>query len=328
MRSVSLLLLLLHICTSYCQAGSILIIESYHQEYPWDVNFNQGIRTIVKDKLEFHHAYMNTKRLPTVEFIQQADLAWQQYLTLKPDLVVLADDNAIRLLSSRFAKTEIPIVFLGLNSNPRDYDLHTFTNFTGVLERPLFKRSILLVNQTLANRKDKKVLVLFDNSRTSKAAVESLIQPEQEQLRLGNTQVNLELSLSYTAWQRTVLAAKEKGYDAIYIGLYHTLVDKHGSNTSPSEVMTWTNRNSPVPHFGFWEFSIGSKSNIGGYVLDGFEHGKLAGELILQILAGKEPSDLPYISDKQGQYLFSTAGVEKWSIVIPKEIKAKSIWKD
>ena len=73
----------------------------------------------------------------------------------------------------------------------------------------------------------------------------------------------------YSLWQEAVLNAKKNGYEAIFIGLYHTLVDDDGKHVSEQTVLEWTSAHSPVPLFCFWEFSVGTGKAIGGLVLDG-----------------------------------------------------------
>ena len=71
------------------------------------------------------------------------------------------------------------------------------------------------------------------------------------------------------ASEEAVLNAKKNGYEAIFIGLYHTLVDDDGKHVSEQTVLEWTSAHSPVPLFCFWEFSVGKGKAIGGLVLDG-----------------------------------------------------------
>ncbi|MPY26875.1 ABC transporter substrate-binding protein [Shewanella sp. YLB-07] len=326
MRLTVLLLLVIYILArGEATAASILIIESYHKEYAWDESYNRGIKSIVDESNTFSHFYMNTKTIPTEQFPKQASLAWQVYIEQKPDLVVLCDDNAISLLSQKFGQTDVPVVFLGLNSNPRDYGLTKLSNFTGVLERPIFKRSIILADQILPKKSDRKILVVFDDSETSKASIEP-ISPKLSTINIGKISVDFRLLNKFVEWQQAVSSAKEGGYDAIFVGLYHTLLDADNRHVSPDEVILWTKENSPLPHFGFWDFSIGAQRNIGGYVLDGYLHGQLAGQLISQILQGKNPDDLTYEFDRKGSYLFSLEGLKRWQLVLPPRVKTQSHW--
>ncbi len=321
------LVLLLIIIPLKIMAASVLIIESYHQEYDWDRNYNKGIISILGNEHDYHHSYLDTKRLPETLFAIQAERAWKHYNKLKPDLVVLADDNAIKLLHERFEGTNVPVVFLGLNTNPRTYNLHRQKNFTGVLERPLFKRSLLLANQLLLEKPNKKFLVLFDNSKTTIASL-AQVSPTLDSIEMGKMSLDFVLTSNFSTWKSSISEAKLNGYDAIFIGLYHTVMDGSGNYLSPEHVIAWTRDHSPLPHFGFWEFTIGAEKNIGGYVLDGFLHGQHAGRLIKKILEGASPSSLSFVFDSKGSYLFSKSGVNKWKLKIPEKIIQKAKWVD
>ncbi len=134
-------------------AAHILVIESYHAEYLWDIEYKKGLTESLGNNHRFSYFEMNTKRILKGQIEQKANLAWQEILNLKPDLVVLGDDNALKFLASRLRNTSIPVVYLGINNNPRNYDLAGAKNITGVLERPLLKRSILLTKQILTGAK-------------------------------------------------------------------------------------------------------------------------------------------------------------------------------
>ncbi|WP_150104375.1 ABC transporter substrate-binding protein [Shewanella sediminis] len=321
------LLFLLIIMPLKLMAASVLIIESYHQEYEWDKNYNKGIVSILGNEHDYHHFYLDTKRLPQPLFIARAESAWEAFEKLKPDLVVLADDNAIKLLHKRFVNTEMPVVFLGLNTNPRTYNIHNQKNFTGVLERPLFKRSLLLANQLLIEKTDKRFMVLFDNSKTSIASLEQ-ITPSLDSIKMGKVSLDFVLTSNFSAWKTCISEAKEKGYDAIFIGLYHTIRDSSGNHVSPEQVIAWTREHSPLPHFGFWEFTIGPDKNIGGYVLDAYLHGQHAGRLMKQILEGSSPDSLSLVFDRKGLYLFSKSGIERWELKVPDNISKNAKWID
>jgi len=321
------ILFLLIIIPLKMMAASVMIIESYHQEYEWDRNYNKGIVSIIGEQHEYRHFYLDTKRLPQTSFASQAERAWQHYREVKPDLVILADDNAIKLLHKRFDGADVPVVFLGLNTNPRTYNIQHQKNITGVLERPLFKRSLLLANQLLVEKPKKKFLVLFDNSETSIASLEQ-ISPSLDRITMGKISLDFVLTSNFSTWKTSIAEAKTRGYDAVFIGLYHTVRDDSGKHLPPEQVIAWTRKHSTLPHFGFWEFTIGPQKNIGGYVLDGYLHGQHAGRLIRQVLEGASPGSLSFVFDNKGLYLFSKSGVEKWELKIPDKIKQKVKWVD
>lgn len=200
---------------------TILIIESYHSEFAWDKSYIRGLQSVFKDSYSLFYFQMDSKRLPTNQHQQQADNAWLKYQNLQPDLVILGDDNALKYLGKRFSQTPTPVFFLGINNNPRHYKLHNSKNITGVLERPLIKRSI----SQIAHGKAKKVLLLFDNSHTSQTIFEEIFS-SKKQLTISGIKVDIQLIESWESWQEQTLSSKDKQYDMLFLGLYHSITDQ------------------------------------------------------------------------------------------------------
>lgn len=135
------------------QGKSILLIDSYHKEYEWCKSYRIGLYQGLKDtEVNFTHFEMDTKRLPSSMYQKKAAFAFETYKRVKPDLVILGDDNALKYVGKMLLNTITPVVFLGINNNPRAY-IPMGQNITGVLERPLIKRSIMETSYILSFNK-------------------------------------------------------------------------------------------------------------------------------------------------------------------------------
>lgn len=303
---------------------TVLAIESYHSDNAWDASYLEGLRETFGKDYTLVSFEMDTKRLPKSLYQRQADLAWQKYQELKPDLVILGDDNAMKFLGPKFIATDTPVVFLGINQNPRDYvEFWMGKNMTGVLERPIFTLAIESIAEILQPKPD-KILVLFDNGTTSRASVSETFKGKTRS-DISGVRIDLQLISNFERWKQTVLEATDQGYDAIVVGLYHTLVGNDGRNIPADEVMAWTSENTPVPPFGFWDFSVGKGLTIGGFVLYGKEQGIMAAEMAKKILSGTAPKDIPAVVGKKGQFLFSKAELEKHRLTLPANIASKAL---
>lgn len=323
-RLLLLLLLTSHPLMLY--ASKVVVIESYHQGYQWDKEYYQAII----DKLTPQHLVsyfeMDTKRLAKERYAERAELAWQFIVEQQPQLVILADDNAVHYLHQRLNSSQIPVVYLGVNMNPREYHLNEHKRFTGVLERPLLKRSLLLLERLLPQAKHRKILVLFDGSNTSKIAAEYI--SKQPSSMLSDIEVHILQLAQLAEWQQQVRAAKDNGYSAIVVALYHAVRDENNQSVDADNLLEWIANHTPVPNFGFWGFSIYANGNLGGYVLDGYHHGSIAADMALRILAGEKPENIFPITDDLGQYRFSRAAIKKWQLKLPKEIEKQTTWVD
>jgi hypothetical protein len=310
-------------CVAKTLAANILVIESYHAEYLWDASYTQGLYERLGDLHTIERFQMDTKRIPRSEFQKKADEAFQKFTQMKPDLVVLGDDNALRYLGKRIDETGTPVVYLGINGNPRQ--IANFENTTGVLERPLFLRSIVTLKPLLGQQP--RVLVLFDSGPTSEASVAEAFA-NKDQLQVSGVTLNLKMIGLDEEWKNTILSSKELGYTAIFIGLYHTLVDSEGNSVDADDILFWTSRHTPVPNFAFWDFSVGRDKTIGGYVLFGKTQAELASDIIEKILAGTPASSIMPIFGERGRFLFSKSQLQRWKLTLPAYVAAHAEWVD
>lgn len=296
---------------------TILVVESYHAEYAWDASYTQALRDALGSDCRLEFFRMDTKRLPSSRHAAMAKAAWERYLALKPDLVVLGDDAAVKHLVPRLVGTTTPVVFLGLNNNPRAYyDLATVKNITGVLERPLLKRNLIMARRLVGNLK--RALVLFDTDATSQVVLAESFEGKNRQT-IDGIDVELKLVRDLDTWKRTVQEAAGS-YDILVAGLYQTLKDRDGQPVDPEDVIRWTSANTPIPPFGFWDFAVGADKTIGGLVLYGKEQGKTAAVLVRKILDGAEPSSLGPVTASRGGLLFSRRQLLKHHLVLPPDL--------
>lgn len=74
-------------------------------------------------------------------------------------------------------------------------------------------------------------------------------------------------------WKNAITTAKDKGFDAVVIGLYQSVVDEEGKAVDQEALMEWSSQILSVPPFAFWDFAVGPHKAIGGFVLRGYEMG-------------------------------------------------------
>lgn len=296
---------------------TLLLIESYDAGFDWDAAYRQALVSSLGEGYRLISFEMDTKHLPKEQHALMADRAWAKYQATQPDLVLLADDAALSLLAERFAATRTPVVYLGINNNPRAYIPAHATNFTGVLERPLIKRGIASLNKILPSAK--KVLLLFDDDVTSRVIHQELFAGRSGQVIAG-IQVNIVLVRTFSEWQQ-ILRTANKTHDACFIGLYQALADENGRNVAEDKVMHWSATNATIPLFAFWDFAIGPDKTAGGLVLSGEDMGTQAAVLAKRILESATlPGTITPIFNHAGKYLFSRQQLQKWRIQIPPEI--------
>jgi hypothetical protein len=301
---------------------TVLIINSYHPVFPWVESHNAALESALADTVDLSFFNMDIKRLPADKYSGQVSSALDVFYEIRPDLVVLTDDFALKSLGPIITREGTPVVYLGVNTNPRRY-LEDMSLVTGVLERPLFKRSIVYLKDIFGESLQ-KCLVLFDDSVTSRA-IKDYVFGGDYRLVFTQTVTDLKLNNHFEDWKRVVLNAKEYGYDIIMVGLYHTLVDGKGRHVDDAMVIQWLSCNSPVPVFGFWDFSIGKGKAVGGLVFAGNPQGEEAAKLVLRILNGERVQSVHPVTTESGEFLFSRFELARWGITLPSSFFGSTI---
>lgn len=321
MRKIVVLLLLGLISIGvFAEGKKILVIESYHEGFKWDADYRAGLEAVIPKGNTIVYFEMDTKRVPVEEHQKMADKAYQKYLEIKPDVVVVGDDAALKMAGPKLAATKTPIVYLGINNNPRNYFTELPLNMTGVLERPILKRGVTYVRDIIPGVK--KGLLMFDSNLTSQIIKKEYFE-DKGQINISGIDTSIVLIDSYSEWKETVEKSKGK-YDFIIVGLYQTIKDETGKTVNMDDVIRWTSANAPVPVFGFWDFSVDKDKTIGGYVLAGRDMGERAGKMVADILKGVDIKTIRPIFESDGIFVYSKAQLNKWKVKLPEDIAKKA----
>ncbi len=299
-------------------ATKVLLIESYHSEFEWDKSYVQGLNDTLHKDIDLETFQMDTKRLASSEYEAMAQLAWQKYQEVKPDVVILGDDNALKYMWPKVFNEPISVVFLGINSNPRQV-LNNYrgrAQITGVLERPLFVKTLGELKKILPNQ-DMKVRIMFDSGITSTIARQYI----QRQYSLIKENLGVEVEIvaaeSKQQWHQFILSAPDEGFSVVIVGLYQTLVDNDGHNVSSEEIISWTHHHSELPVFAFWDFAVGEDKAAGGVVLFGRSQGVTAASIVNKIVNGESARNIPIQIGNQGNAIYSKAAMERWKLTPP-----------
>ncbi|SON48766.1 ABC transporter substrate-binding protein [Vibrio tapetis] len=299
------------------QAKSMVFVHSYHFGYPWVQEYRSGFFDTL-DKMEVAEFQMDTKRRAPDEFKAIAEQAWSFVIKNAPDVVVVSDDNALKYLGPRLSEQGIPFFFMGVNANPRNYIPITDT-VSGVLERPLVRRSVYMIGKVLPDVK--RIRVLMDSTVTSNAILETSFGNKLNQTVTG-IEVDTKLVSSWEQWQQFIFDAKYDGYDAVVIANYAGLKDRYGRHHDMDSVSEWTSEHSELPLFAFWAYSVGKKKAVGGLSISATQQGIVAAQLVNQYF---EQQTMPMITTpEKGAFVFSQSELDRWKLHLPAEIHSKA----
>ncbi|MGE4421094.1 MAG: ABC transporter substrate-binding protein [Pseudodesulfovibrio sp.] len=299
----------------------ILLVQSYDPSLPWTVQCELGIRSVLPESVQLDIVYLDTKRKMPPEYRANVDEALARFQQTLPDLVMLGDDNALRILGPTIAETGVPVVYFGINNNPRSYFKALPPNVVGVIERiPLFHWIRLLTGVVPDAR---NILVLMDDSPTAKAIFDSNFMGRQSVAFDGRT-VRCALIGQWARWRETVLA---DGYEFIVMPIYHALTDGNGEHVDYGTVVAWTSEHSTAPVFATQDYAVGDRGVAGALAVVGEEHGAIAGRLAVGILRGESIADLSTQDDQKGRLFFNRTQLNRFGLVLPPDLAERAVFR-
>ncbi|MFG0247829.1 MAG: ABC transporter substrate-binding protein [Phycisphaeraceae bacterium JB051] len=295
-------------------AGKVLVVQSYHQGYPWVDDIDTGIsKALASTGIEVKTFYMDTKRKTGEDWkIESGKEAMAQVESFKPDVVITADDNAQKYFAASLAgKAGAPqVIFCGVNADPADYGFPA-ANVTGIIERPHFAQTIGLYQKI--NPAIKNLVMISDDSITSENTVKFC--------KLQKTPVPItayEHPTTWEQWQKAVADAGENA-DAIVMFNYHTVKKSadDAQSMAPKQVMDWTINNSKVPVISLLTFGV-QDGALCGIAEDGREHGYLAANLAKQLIgSSKQAGEFPVARTQRGLVMLNLKTAELLKAKVP-----------
>lgn len=323
-KNILFIVILLMPIYSYAGKKDIVIVESYSKNYKWDADYCKVLKDKFGKKYNLTFFEMDTKRIPKTEHEKMGNKAWELIQKVKPILTIVGDDAALKFVGPRLEDNKMRTVYIGINNNPRVYFDKEPKYITGVLERPLMRRSAIFIKDLIPNTK--KVLILFDSDRTSQIVHEDFFSGKPSIVFSGIT-YDIYLNSTFTEWQKRILEAPGQ-YDAIVTGLYSTLTDENNKNVDSEKVMNWSAQNTKIPLFAFWDFTVGKNKAMGGLVMTGASQGKSASEIVEKLLNNPNllPSSLFPIYLQEGKFIFSKYELSRFKLTLPNDIKDEAIF--
>ena len=303
---------------SSASGKKILLIHSYHAEYPWVAAITAGVRKALAGKnIMLNIFYMDTKRNPADAWkIKAGEQAQKVIAEWKPDAVIAADDDAQIFVTQRYANKRPWFVFCGVNGDPADYNLPA-SNVTGIIERPFFAESITYLLQVVKNSREvKEIAVIGDRGQTSLGALSFM---RAEAGKTGLAILGYHLIDTFSGWQQRVREYNVKA-EALCIYTYHTIQKPDAAQSmDPQEVLKWTADNCTVPTVGFFDFAI-EGGLLCGVVESGEEHGYEAACMTLDLLNGMDIKSMPVKRAQKGLKMINLKTAAALDINVPKEV--------
>ena len=294
------------------QPRRILIVNSYHKEFEWtDAQIAGALEVLTSaiDDLELYVEYLDTKRIVFEgEYINLLSRMFRlKYKDVMLDAIITTDDNALRMVMKLHEDVfrGVPVVFCGVN----DYHpslLAGRDQFTGLVEVLDIKPTIDLAMKL--HPETRKVFVIVDDTptgmgqRRAVAAVAAQYKDLHFEYLKGEDLTHDEL-----------LAKLAKLDSDSIVLLTVWLRDKTGAFLAPETEGPRISESSTVPVYGIIDMYLG-KGIVGGKVLNSRPHGRMAAEIVVRILNGERPTDIPVVIESVNPYMFDSRQLSRWDI--------------
>jgi len=292
------------------QKKKVLVLHSYHQGLSWTDNITQGIQSVlgIHQDIEVHFEYLDSKRnVDSLYFKELYQLYRTKHHNIPFEAILVSDNNALYFVQehrNEFFK-DIPIVFCAIDQFS-DSLIKGMDKITGVTEHIDFKRNIELILQL--HPFIREIVIINDNQTVSARINKKFIQDFWPDL---NTKVTYrffeDLTIPELLEQVNQLTASS------VILLTNFTRDRKGKYISYQENIEMIRKVTSIPVYSGWEFYL-DRGIVGGMLTSGYDQGRIAAELVMSIINGTNPDQLPIVREGYNHLKFDYRQLTKYNI--------------
>jgi len=296
--------------SAYENKKNILIINSYNKGYKWSDDIMSGIQSIINTStldIDVDVEYMDSLRTSGEDYTNALyEIYKYKYASKKFDAIICCDDTAYNFVL-KYEKdifSNIPIVFCGVNYfDPSQIEKNKMV--TGIVENYDIEANLDLILKLHPSTKN--IYIINDNTISGQAInkkLNEIIPKYQSRLNFINLK---DYSESYII---NTLNEPQENSVALFLIFFQ---DSEGHKFNYDEGPQIFSKNSSIPIYGDWEFSLGN-GIIGGMLTSGYYQGKTAAQITLKILNGETPSNIPVVDSKTNGYMFDYSQIKRFGI--------------
>lgn len=317
---------------------SMLIIQSYEKGTGCGAAIEVGLLEGLAQagyqdgkQLELHHYYMDGQETHITEeaIHKQAQLVLAEVDRLKPQIIVLVDDNAFEHVLPALSGSSSPVFFAGTNVPLEYYNrLHPFMesrehpgkNVTGVTEEHELLQNLNLIKSIIP--KARTAVTIYSDStpfaRRMAEANEAYISKHRESLPLRFLPASKVTKLSdYQALIKKY--DNDPAVDIIYTYNPVSLIRDDGTISPAKETIRWMADNQKKPDFT-WMTNWVEAGFLASAGIDIKETGQRLADKIVKVLAGAKPGDLPIENPGKYAITLNLDRAKKLNLEIPVDI--------
>ena len=278
----------------------VLHISSYNMQVERERSKVETIRQILEQNsgVEYRNFNLNSlERHNSASFVSiNSDIIRADYLERAPDIIITTDNEALRFVEDNYFALfpRVPVVFCG-NNDPDIPMLYSLRNYiTGVFETVSFRETaseMLRLFPTI-----KKIFILNDNNISRSIKVK-----EEIQKAIVSWGLPMDFSFSENKPFAEILEGirafePKHGSANTLVLISDYLLDSDGAFYPETDVQKLLAEASNAPVFCLTSSYIGH-GTLGGLVSATDVQSSIAASMALEILRGKNPSEIEIIYD-------------------------------
>jgi len=294
------------------QRLEVVIIHSYHQDYPWTSLQHEGFTSALSSALpgydiNFSAEYLDTKRVrPSTDYLQTfLHYLQAKYRDVMPDLIYVTDDNAMNFVLAEGAWLFLatPVIFSGVNNLSLAETLDR-QRITGVFERKRVETSIGLVQRI--RPQTERIIFIGDGGPTDRAIGARI---EEVSRRHAGVEIVHIGRNTLRGLLEELLAA---GPGVIIVTTIGGVQDESGHVLGLDEIMkviTDTGRMVLIMEDAYLFPGV-----LGGYVTTARLQGEMAAQLATRIVRGEAVSTIGSITESPGELVFDWNTLQRFDV--------------
>jgi signal transduction histidine kinase/CheY-like chemotaxis protein len=292
---------------------NVLLLNSYHQGYPWTDELVGAVRETLRNSpinIELHVEYLDTKRQVGREhLVKMHQSLAMRYPRNFFQVIIVSDDNAYRFMLRRreslFPGT--PVVFCGVNDYDPD-DLQDVDSVTGVVQvcdiGDTARLALRLHQGTL------RLVIIHDDTPTGRAYRKSA-ERQLPQVLADHPQVRvLYYSGHFLTTQDLLARAQYFSSDTVAI-LTRWARGSDGEYVADEDLVP---RLATVSRAPLWGVVGVGNGIIGGKIASSARQGHEACRMAVRILQGTSVDDLPVRMNSVNEFKFDYDELARWDI--------------
>lgn len=291
----------------------VLFISSYHPAFPSFFPQIKGVREGLArhgfdgENLILDIKFMDTKRFPAEVEVPyfRAELT-RKLAKLPPyDLVIVADDTALRFAAAEQTKLfhDAPVVFLSVNNRDLALQQNANPRITGVVENVSSLDTLKLIARLYPHRK--AIHVITDDTSVGSLAEKEIREEAHE---LGDIPIDM-MSLAHDSYDElhAALARLPPSEPVLMRAAYR---DRTGATRDFADVLAGIKAVYHGPIFTNQRHGLGM-GVLGGEVVDHERQGEVAGDIAGRILGGEPVSEIPVVEHSPNTMMIDYAEARK-----------------